>query len=76
MFNVKKTALILFALTIRFVALAQEAAMQTEDKKGFMRSDGKIYVVVAIALTILAGLILYVMRLDRKITKFEKGDNH
>jgi hypothetical protein len=39
-----------------------------------MRASGKIYVVLAIVLTILAGLIFYVVRLDRKISKFEKGD--
>jgi CcmD family protein len=39
-----------------------------------MRSNGKIYVVIAVILTILAGLILYVIRLDRKISKLEKGE--
>ena len=37
-----------------------------------MRADGKIYVVVAVILTILAGLILYVISIDRKIGKLEK----
>ena len=37
-----------------------------------MRSNGRIYVVVAVMLTILAGLILYMVRLDKKITKLEK----
>lgn len=36
-----------------------------------MRSNGRIYVVIAVILTILIGLILYVVRLDRKIRKFE-----
>jgi preprotein translocase subunit YajC len=38
-----------------------------------MRSNGKIYVVVAIILTIFAGLIFYLIRIDRKITKIEKN---
>jgi hypothetical protein len=38
-----------------------------------MRSSGKIYVVVAVMLTILLGLIFYVARLDRKISKLEKN---
>ena len=37
-----------------------------------MRSNGRIYVVVAVILTILIGLILYVLRIDRKISKLEK----
>lgn len=37
-----------------------------------MRSDGRIYVVIAVLLTILAGLILYLIRLDKRITRLEK----
>ena len=37
-----------------------------------MRSSGRIYVVVAVMVTILAGLILYLVRLEKKITKLEK----
>ena len=37
-----------------------------------MRSEGKIYVVVAILLVIFAGLIGYLVFLDRKITRIEK----
>jgi Na+-transporting NADH:ubiquinone oxidoreductase subunit NqrD len=37
-----------------------------------MRSNGRIYVVVAVMLIILIGLILYLVRLDRKISKLEK----
>jgi CcmD family protein len=36
-----------------------------------MRSEGKIYVVVAIALVILLGLVGYLFMLDRKVTKIE-----
>jgi CcmD family protein len=37
-----------------------------------MRASGKIYVVVAVLATILAGLFLYLFSLDRKISKLEK----
>jgi hypothetical protein len=37
-----------------------------------MRSNGKIYVVVAVCLVILIGLFVYVAGLDRKIRKLEK----
>jgi hypothetical protein len=43
----------------------------TED---LMRSNGKIYVVVAVCLTILVGLFLYVLSVDRKINKIEKDN--
>ncbi|MEO6254808.1 MAG: CcmD family protein [Ferruginibacter sp.] len=38
-----------------------------------MRSNGKIYVVVTVCLTILIGLFMYVFLLDRKISRLEKG---
>ena len=38
-----------------------------------MTDNGKIYVVIAVMLTILAGLVLYLVRLDRKISKLEKN---
>lgn len=38
-----------------------------------LRSNGKIYVVVAVLVIILFGLISYLIRLDRKITRMEKG---
>jgi tRNA(Phe) wybutosine-synthesizing methylase Tyw3 len=37
-----------------------------------MRSNGKIYVVVAVLTTILAGIVLYLIRLERKIKRLEK----
>ena len=37
-----------------------------------MRSNGKIYVVMAICITILSGLFIYMVSIDRKISKIEK----
>jgi len=37
-----------------------------------MRSNGKIYVIVAIILIVLAGLVSYLFILDRKISRLEK----
>lgn len=37
-----------------------------------MRSEGKIYVVVAILLIIFVGLIGYLVMLDRKVSRIEK----
>ena len=42
------------------------------DMADTMRSSGKIYVVVAVILTIFAGIIIYLIRLERKLTKLEK----
>ena len=40
-----------------------------------MRSNGKIYVVVAVLAVIFIGIILYLIRIDRKISKLEKRDH-
>ncbi|HEY4652733.1 MAG TPA: hypothetical protein VIG72_15055 [Pontibacter sp.] len=37
-----------------------------------LRQDGKIYVVVTVLLTVLLGLIIYLITLDRKVSKLEK----
>ena len=37
-----------------------------------MRSNGKIYVVVAVAFIVMLGLIIYMINLDRKVTAIEK----
>jgi len=49
--------------------IAQNQSVEMAD---VMRSNGKIYVVVAICLTILIGLFLYVWKVDRKISKLER----
>jgi uncharacterized membrane protein len=73
MVDYKKIFLVPIATIIAAVAMAQEVALATrESKEGFMRSEGKIYVVAAVVLIILGGLLLYVARLDQKITKLEK----
>lgn len=39
-----------------------------------MRSNGKIYIVVAVCLSILIGLFIYVATIDRKLRKWEKEE--
>ena len=60
---------LLVALCINTVSIAQVNEVQMADT---MRSNGKIYIVVAVCLTILIGLFLYVFSLDRKLSKLEK----
>ena len=40
-----------------------------------MRAEGKIYVVVAILLILVLGLVLYVFLMDKKISSLEKRIN-
>lgn len=74
MANCKKFFLIAFAFLITLNTIAQTANTSTvNEETGFMRSEGKIYVVMVVVITILAGLIFYILRLDRKLSKLEKG---
>ena len=41
----------------------------------FMRSIGKIYVVVGVILAIFIGVVLFLVYLDRRLTKLEKQYN-
>lgn len=67
-------------LALLFIILISTIFVQAQEpvsKSGFgetMRSSGRIYVVVAVMVTILVGLILYLVRLDRKISKVEKDN--
>jgi len=62
----KLTLSIFIAILLSNQLVAQEA---TQD---FMRSTGKIYVVVAVIALIFIGIVLYLTRLDSKISKLEK----
>ena len=68
----KITSLFLF-LAVTIITQAQDGTKKVE-MADLMRSNGRIYVVVAVMLTILIGLILYVVRLDRKISRLEKDN--
>lgn len=58
---------LLVTLLISTSLFAQEPEMADT-----LRADGKIYVVVAVLSVMLAGILFYVVRLDRKITRLEK----
>jgi CcmD family protein len=61
--------LLTFSLLI-FAALSAQA--QDAEMADTMRSNGKIYVVVAIVLVILLGLVAYLISVDRKVSNLEK----
>ena len=62
---IKPFFLSIFLISCSYALLAQSFGDN-------MRSNGKIYVVVAVLVTIFIGIILYLIRLDRKIAKLEK----
>ncbi len=56
-----------FLLLLSFSSQAQEIEMADR-----LRADGKIWVVVAVFLVTFAGVLIYLIRLDTKISKLEK----
>ena len=57
------------SILVAHVCMGQDSTKMAD----VMRDNGKIYVVVAVMVTILIGLIIYVARVDRKVTKLEKN---
>lgn len=65
--SLKNLIVLAFSVLTPLAAIAQDAEMADT-----FRSEGKIYVVVAIVLIVLTGLILYLFLLDRKMNKLER----
>jgi hypothetical protein len=72
---IKKTLSLVAFLSLFLLPLftmAQSAEAERKYTAFDMRSNGKIYVLTACILVIMIGLILYMVRLDRKISQLEK----
>ena len=67
---IKKALLVAASLFFSGLLWAQDKTVEMADD---MRKNGKIYVVVAVVLTLLVGLFLYLIRLDKKISNIEKN---
>ena len=63
----KRIALITALLFSTLIHAQNDVAMADA-----MRENGKIYVVVAVLAIIFAGIIVYLIRLDRKTSQLEK----
>lgn len=62
-----KLVITLCLTLLGFIANAQDIQMADA-----MRSEGKIYVVVAVVLIILIGLFIYLFSIDRKLKQLEE----
>ena len=68
----KMKYLLTFALFLVPAAAAFAQDAQPVEMADAMRANGKIYVVIAVILTILTGLILYLVRIDRRLGRLDK----
>ena len=71
--KLKRIALVLSLCMFTLLSFAQPVTTEQGEPTDFMRSNGKIYVVVAVIVVIVIGLFIYLVNLDRKITKLEKN---
>jgi hypothetical protein len=71
---IKKLLLSFLSIISSLILLAQDNTNGVEMADA-LRQNGKIYVVVAVILTIFAGIIIYLIRLDKKISKLEKNNS-
>jgi uncharacterized integral membrane protein len=72
---IKKTLFLvafLFLYLLPLFAMAQATENERKYTAFDMRANGKIYVLTACILVIMIGLILYMVRLDRKMSRIEK----
>ena len=68
---IRKFVTLIVLLLINILSIAQDST-EAVDMADTMRSNGKIYVVLAVILTIFLGIIIYLVRLDRKMSKLEE----
>ena len=69
--KIKYLSTLIISLLLTIISHAQDEKVDMADT---MRSNGRIYVVVSVVVLILLGLFLYLVRLDRKITRLEKNN--
>ena len=70
--KVRTFVLLLFCWILALPVVAQPDTSKPVEMADGLRANGKIYVVVLVLVTILAGVLFYIVRLDRKISRLEK----
>ncbi len=58
-------------LTLILLLVVNLQPLQAQGNRDFMRETGKIYVVTGVIVIIFAGIVLYLVRLDKKLTNIE-----
>ncbi|MCV9388469.1 CcmD family protein [Reichenbachiella ulvae] len=62
----------LFAQEEKYQLSEDDYQNESVEMADTMRQSGKIYVVVAVVITIFAGLVFYLVRLDKKVSRLEQ----
>lgn len=68
----KKISFLLSLLLLATICFAQQQASEIVEMADRLRSSGKIYVVVTVLMVIFSGIIVYLISIDRKLSRLEK----
>jgi len=68
----KKLIPLITLLLISATMFAQDTAANEPEMADKLYANGRIYVVVAVVATIFTGIIVYLINLDRRLSKLEK----
>lgn len=71
MISLNQLKKLLFAVCL----LAPQMLFAQTEMADAMRSDGKIYVVIAVVAVVLLGVLFYIISIDRKLQRMEKLKN-
>lgn len=75
--SVKKPRMILRTLLLLLaLVIVWQPAFAHGEQVDFMRSLGKLYVVVAVILAIFLGIVIFLIYIDRKLTNIENQIGH
>jgi K+-transporting ATPase A subunit len=67
-----RTLLLLTVLLLPALQAAAQTSTDTPEMADALRGNGKIYVVVAVVTVVLAGLLAFLVSLDRKVGRLER----
>ena len=69
------TFLSVLLILLPFLSHAQENYAKNTEMAEILYQNGKIYLVVFVMATIFVGIILYLIRIERKLNKLENNNN-
>lgn len=61
------------SILLTLLTIGVQAQTESVEMADTMRSNGKIYVVVGVILIIFVGIVINMIRIERKINRLEKG---
>ena len=71
--KLKRIAFTVVLSMLSIFVWAQNTDSGSAEPVDFMRSEGKLYVVVACVVVIVLGIYIYLINLDRRLKKLEKN---